>query len=78
MSTTITTTPPPTWASIEASLSTLSAEDREALRRLTAPARHAWRVQQTIAARERLTPAAPTAPTAEAVEAAVRAYEVAQ
>jgi len=43
-------TAPPTWASIEASLSTLSAEDREALRRLTAPARHAWRVERTIAA----------------------------
>ena len=41
---------PPTWASIAAQVPDLVEEDREALRRLTAPARHAWRVQKTIAA----------------------------
>lgn len=44
-------TAPPTWASIEESLPPeMGHEDREALRRLTAPARHAWRCQQTVVA----------------------------
>lgn len=41
---------PPTWASIERSLPNLGREELDALRRLTAPARHAWRCQQTVEA----------------------------
>jgi len=53
------TTTPPTWASIAAQVTDLGEEDREALRRLTAPARHAWRVEQTIVAAAAAIPGTP-------------------
>jgi len=50
---------PPTWASIAAQVTDLGEEDREALRRLTAPARHAWRVERTTAAAAAAIPGTP-------------------